>query len=81
MELLQSSFCGKKDFLVISFNLTVDEILERRKSIVSLQKWVISVWTAALGFSFTNHFTPSQLFAILFPLTIGFFFYIFSKLQ
>ena len=74
MERLQSSFSGKKDFFVVSFNLTVDDILERQKNIVSLQKWVISLWTAALGFSFSNHFTLLQLIAILFPLTTGFFF-------
>ena len=74
MERLQSSFSGKKDFFVVSFNLTVDDILERQKNIVSLQKWVISLWTAALGFSFSNHFTLLQLIAILFTLTTGFFF-------
>jgi hypothetical protein len=69
---ISTSFSGKKDFFVATYNYTVDEVFESKRHIQSLQKWATTIWAAALAFSIQQRFTDLKIALILFAIVCSF---------
>lgn len=72
MDRLPSNFSGRKDFFIVNFNYTIDEIFEMQKNIINLRYWMITLWTAALGFSLSATFSEEKLSFLLISISVTF---------